>query len=82
MSPDAVARLMLVTHATAIVAALCVLSVFVAWWAGPVSLLVGAALAVAVTLEQRPPLPPPTEVEMEGLSAREIDRRSRGLGTP
>ena len=76
MSPDAERRLLLIACACALVAGLCALSVYVAWWAGPVSLLVGAALAVAVTLEQRPAPVVAIAPEPEGLSSREIARRA------
>jgi hypothetical protein len=76
VSPDAERRLILIACACALVAALCAVSVFVAWWAGPVALVVGIGLAVAVTLEQRPPEPRVEVPEREGLSSREIARRA------
>lgn len=81
MSPDAERRLILVAAAAALVAALCALSVYVAWWVGPVALAVGLALALLVTLEQQPATNVVEKPEAEGLSSREIDRRSRGVGS-
>jgi len=80
VSPEAFRRFALVAAGSGLVAALSALSVFVAWWAGPVSLVVGVGLAFVVTLEQTPPPVVAQPREPEGLSSREIARRAERAG--